>query len=39
LIPLLAGEIRGYLEQLNKNDNISTIVLRGKADIFAPASI
>ncbi len=21
LIPLLAGEIRGYLEQLNKNDN------------------
>jgi enoyl-CoA hydratase/carnithine racemase len=39
LIPPLAGEICGYLELLNENDNISAIVLRGKEDTFAPASI
>ena len=39
LIPPLVGEIRGYLEQVNENDNISAIVLRGKADIFTLASI
>ena len=34
LIPPLAGEICGYLELLNENDNISAIVLRGEGGYF-----
>jgi enoyl-CoA hydratase/carnithine racemase len=34
LIPPLAGEIHGYLEQLNENDNIFAIVLRGEGGYF-----
>lgn len=35
LIPPLAGEICGYIEQLNENDNISAIVLRGEGGYFS----
>jgi enoyl-CoA hydratase/carnithine racemase len=34
LIPPLAGEIRDYIEQLNEDDNISAIVLRGEGGYF-----
>jgi len=34
LIPPLAGEIRDHIEQLNQDDNISAIVLRGKGGYF-----
>lgn len=34
LIPPLAGEIRNYIEQLNEDDNISAIVLRGEGGYF-----
>ena len=34
LIPPLAGEIRDHIEQLNQDDNISAIVLRGEGGYF-----